>query len=775
MNRSMQFLAAAVLLGLVVAAGCFYFFFSGDPGRATIPDRQVVEEILSAYDEAGHYEPLQITYPLDGTLFPPEIVPPKFRWKDSSRKTDVWLVAFEFRNAGRMNFIFLTERSQWTPSPAEWKTIQQHSSEAEATVTVLGAKRAHPSSVVSAGRISIGTSRDEVGAPLFFREVNLPFIEAVKDPTRIRWRFGSISSPEPPPVVLENLPVCGNCHSFCEDGSVLGMDVDYANSKGSYVITRVAKEMVLTGEDVITWNDYRREDGEQTFGLLSQVSPDGRYVVSTVKDKSVFVPRPDLAFSQLFFPLKGILVVYDRQEQAFRPLPGADDQEFVQSNPSWSPDGKYLVFARSKAYDLKDTQGKGKVLLRPEECREFVQDGKPFRFDLYRIPFNGGRGGKAEPLEGASQDGMSNYFARYSPDGKWIVFCKAKSYMLLQPDSELYIIPAEGGTARRLRCNTARMNSWHSWSPNGKWLVFSSKAESAYTQLCLTHIDEQGRSTPPVLLSHLTASDRAANIPEFVNAPPSAIRRIREQFLDDYSFVRAGNQFLRSGEIDDAVRNYEKALELNPDNAEAHQRLGVLLYQVKRMPREGFEHTRTAVRLDPGNARAQYDLGMAYLQQKNPQQAVAQLSVALKLMPDGLDQQYNAVDLRYNLGRALVSCGKQEEGIARLREAVRIAPNCAKAHYYLALLSSNQGNLDDTLKHYSAAVRAQPRIDTSAVLHDNLGVAYAKAGRFREALSSAQRALQLAQAAGNQQRAQIVLQRLQTYERLLGRPQPGLP
>ena len=40
---------------------------------------------------------------------------------------------------------------------------------------------------------------------------------------------------------------------------------------------------------------------------------------------------------------------------------------------------------------------------------------------------------------------MSNFFPKYSPDGKWIVFCKAKSYMLLQPDSELYIIPAEGG------------------------------------------------------------------------------------------------------------------------------------------------------------------------------------------------------------------------------------------------------------------------------------------------------------------------------------------
>jgi hypothetical protein len=42
----------------------------------------------------------------------------------------------------------------------------------------------------------------------------------------------------------------------------------------------------------------------------------------------------------------------------------------------------------------------------------------PIPFDLYRIDFNHGRGGVPEPLEGASNNGMSNYFARYSPDGR---------------------------------------------------------------------------------------------------------------------------------------------------------------------------------------------------------------------------------------------------------------------------------------------------------------------------------------------------------------------
>ena len=47
---------------------------------------------------------------------------------------------------------------------------------------------------------------------------------------------------------------------------------------------------------------------------------------------------------------------------------------------------------------------------------------------------------------------------------------------------------------------------WHSWSSNGRWLVFSSKANTAYTQLFLTHIDANGESTPPVVLERFTVA-----------------------------------------------------------------------------------------------------------------------------------------------------------------------------------------------------------------------------------------------------------------------------
>ena len=785
--------AAYLVLGIVaVAIGVLVVLLA-----VRKPDLQIdetpISKILDAFQEPEEYGGLTISYPLDETLFPPESVAPTFRWQDSrSGNSDIWLVTIEFED-GEEGSSHLVRQQEWTPSDEQWREIKRRSLESTAKVTILGVNRASPERVLSAGSISVSTSRDEVGAPIFYREVNLPFIDAVKDPSLIRWRFGEISLANEPPIVLENLPVCGNCHSFSADGTILGMDVDYANDKGSYVVTPVAEEIVLDKSKIITWADYKREDETSTFGLLSQVSPDGRYVVSTVKDQSVFVPKPDLAFSQLFFPIQGILVVFDRETGTFNALPGADDEQFVQSNPTWSPDGKYIVFARSEVYRLKNVRDRRSALLTPRDCIEFLRDGKTFLFDVYRIPFNDGKGGKAMPLEGASNNGMSNYFARYSPDGKWIVFCKAASYMLLQPDSELYIIPAEGGEARRLRCNTRRMNSWHSWSPNSRWLVFSSKANSAYTQLFLTHVDEEGRSSPAVLLSHFTAADRAANIPEFVNTSPVAIKTIREQFVDDYSYARAGSETLKYGDPGAAERSLRKALDINPKNANAHNNLGTILAERGMFP-EAKVHFARAIQCEPNQGDAHKNLGALLVRQGNFEEAVVHYREAVRVNPLSFSAQLG-------LGMALSEVGRLDEATGHLSEAEHLAPNDPLAHYQLGMAWHRQGKPDQAAVHYGLAVKHQPqfvpaivalasiralardpqlrnadeavklatkaceltRYQDPVVLQALAGV-YAAVGQFSEAVSTAKRALGIARAAGDENLANSIQRSLELYE-----------
>src|SRR5262249_23550572 len=140
----------------------------------------------------------------------------------------------------------------------------------------------------------------------------------------------------------------------------------------------VSKNMTIRNQDVIRWSSFlessHKKDSDpdvKRFGFMSQISPDGRYVVTSIgppglgnthKDElPEFAPGlaarlfsinySHLPFPQVFYPTRGILAWYDRAEEKLRPLPGADDPEFVQTSAFWSPDGKYLIYSRAKARD----------------------------------------------------------------------------------------------------------------------------------------------------------------------------------------------------------------------------------------------------------------------------------------------------------------------------------------------------------------------------------------------------------------------------------------
>jgi hypothetical protein len=153
----------------------------------------------------------------------------------------------------------------------------------------------------------------------------------------------------------------------------------------------------------------------------------------------------------------------------------------------------------------------------------------PVQFHVYRVLFSEGKGGKAEALPGASCNGKSNYFARYSPDGKWIVFTQSENGIVLQPDSRLVIIPSSGGKPRQMRCNRSRLNSWHTWAPNSRWLAFVSKENMPYTELYLTHIDENGNDSVPIRITRFNKLGYAVNVPEFANIGMEAICKIGVQ------------------------------------------------------------------------------------------------------------------------------------------------------------------------------------------------------------------------------------------------------
>jgi hypothetical protein len=508
--------------------------------------------------------PISIDYPEDGSIFPPAITAPTFLWRDAAGTS--WSIDVSFADhTPSIHVSSVGKRMQigaidpdcvenpedmpkltpqqaatwtWTPDAATWVTIQSHSVGHPAVVTITGYRGGQ--AAFSRSHTALFTSADPVEAPIFYRDVPLMPTRGVNGVVQplapstihlIEWKLRDIRKPESH-TVLKNMPTCGNCHSFSADGKTFGMDIDGpANDKGLYAVVPVQQHMSIQNKDMVHWNVDGRV-GQVRVGFMSQVSPDGRYVLSTFAGPSLklldsyYVTNfMDYRFLQVFYPTRGILEWYNRATGLRQPLPGADDPHFVQTDGVWSPDGKYIVFARADARDPRDP-GQQQAL-RANDPNE-----TPIQYDLYRIPFNDGNGGTPERILGASQNGMSNNFPKISPDGRWIVFVQCHNGQLMRPDSQLFMVPFRGGIARRMHANTRLMNSWHSFSPNGRWMVFSSKARSPYTQMYLTHIDADGNDSPAILIDNATAANRAVNIPEFVNIDPEGIQDIQVHVVD---------------------------------------------------------------------------------------------------------------------------------------------------------------------------------------------------------------------------------------------------
>ena len=791
-----------------------------------------------------------IDYPLNGSVFPPEITSPTFLWHDSSGAAQRWIVEVSFadhsseiRVEAAGEHLQMGEIDQqagepvpltpeqaatrtWKPDAATWAKIKRRSVNSPATITISGYADDNSTFPVSRGTVTISTSPDPVGAPIFYRDVPLMTVPHSEKgsiqplPTSalplIKWRVRDISQPQSS-VVMENLHTCANCHSFSFDGKTMGLDVDGPrNDKGLYALVPVAKNMTIRNQDVIRWSSFQEDLGEKSsepalkrFGFMSQVSPDGWNVITSIgppaggnthqnenpgfapglSDRLFSTNYNHLGFNQVFYPTRGILAWYDRKEKKLRPLPGADDPRFVHTSAFWSPDGKYLIFSRAEARDPYPQSG---------EKPEYANDPREpqIQYDLYRIPFNEGRGGKAVPVVGASGNGMSNDFPKVSPDGRWIVFVENHNGLLMRPDSKLYIVPFSGGKARLMKCNLSVMNSWHSFSPNGRWLAFSSKGRSIYTQLMLTHIDANGNDTPAIMVENATAANRAVNIPEFVNIPPDGLQRIDLQAAEVYRVADRGFELMGNGQMAEAVQEWRKALQMDPDDANWHFNLAVSLRESNQEP-EAVEEFRKAcdldgnepkwfadlaallsqtgdldgavlnyrksLSLDPSKAEVEADLGVALFKDGQAQEGYEQLQKAVEMDP-GFADGYN------DLATALAKMERVDEAVVEVQKAIALSPTSADYRYNLGFALELRGDVAGAVGAFQKAVELSDGKDVRCLAA--LADAYDKAGRFPEAIQSARQAVDLAVQEHDQQLEQDLRNDLERYQREGAQTQP---
>jgi len=145
----------------------------------------------------------------------------------------------------------------------------------------------------------------------------------------------------------------------------------------------------------------------------------------------------------------------------------------------------------------------------------------------------------------------------------------------------------------------------------------------------------------------------------------------------------------------DSERLYRHALQVNRENCAAHNGLGFELFQQGKVD-EAIVCFSEALRLNPDYGEAHGNLGIALMRQGKLSEGAAHLSAALRLNP-------NNPEAHYNLGLALLELNHPRDAADQFAEALRLNPDAAGPHYHLAIALIRQEKTKEALAHAEKA------------------------------------------------------------------------
>jgi tetratricopeptide (TPR) repeat protein len=163
----------------------------------------------------------------------------------------------------------------------------------------------------------------------------------------------------------------------------------------------------------------------------------------------------------------------------------------------------------------------------------------------------------------------------------------------------------------------------------------------------------------------------------------------------------------RAGDFENALLKYRAVLEQNELNAQARNNLG-LLYLDKGLLDDAVRELNRALIIDPGYPRARTNLGVALMRQNKLEEAEQAFRLALTRDPRN-------VDALINLALVEKARGNVEGAKERLIRAVGIAPRNAWAHYNLAVVFDHSGEVARAVEHYRSFLEnAGPEVSARA-------------------------------------------------------------
>jgi tetratricopeptide (TPR) repeat protein len=222
-----------------------------------------------------------------------------------------------------------------------------------------------------------------------------------------------------------------------------------------------------------------------------------------------------------------------------------------------------------------------------------------------------------------------------------------------------------------------------------------------------------------------------------------------------------GNALIQKGRLDEAIIQYQKALDTVPDNAEVHNSFGSALFQNGRTD-EAIIQFQKALAIQPNHPKAENNLGNALIQKGRAEEAVMHWQKALAMQP-------GFAEADYNLGHYLLQKGRLDEAVIHFQKALAVQPGLVEAQNDLARSAwALATSPDAAVRNGTKAVELAQQADQlsggrNPLMAATLAAAYAEAGKFGDAIATAQRALQLADGQKNDALAAVLQQEIKLY------------
>ncbi len=183
-----------------------------------------------------------------------------------------------------------------------------------------------------------------------------------------------------------------------------------------------------------------------------------------------------------------------------------------------------------------------------------------------------------------------------------------------------------------------------------------------------------------------------------------------------------------NGDVRSALKEFEESLKLDPDFADAHNAIAVLLHLSFDRKDEAEKHYKRALEIRPSFSEARVNLGNLYLDQGRLDEAIALYEQALNDMLYATPYIAEA-----NLGWAYFKKGNSAQALEHLRASVTHNPQFCLGYKDMGLVQDAKGDLAAACTEFGRFAQACPKV---AEAHQLLGSCLVRQGRVPEARAS---------------------------------------